>query len=178
MKKLAIIAACVMASAYAYGQGTITFDTSFAYPSGFAFVDLNMNGVKDGAEVNAAGPAYVGQLVGSATQTGSYTPIGLLPVAFGTVADGLDGYIISGDLTVAGVAAGSAYWVKLHAWDSANAAWEGYSDPISVTLGGPTDPPSVPASLDKLGVTAIAPEPSTIALGALGLAMLLIRRRK
>jgi len=179
MKKLAIIAACVLASAYTYGQGTLTFDTSSAYPGGYAFIDSNGNGVKDGAEVNAYGPAYIGQLVGSATETGSYTPIGT-PVLFGTVADGLDGYITTGgDLSVSGAAAGSTYWVKLHAWKVGDTSTEGFSPALSLKLGGPGDPPTVPASLDLLGATAIVavPEPSTIALGLLGLAALLIRRR-
>jgi len=178
MKKLAIIAACVLASAYTYGQGTLTFDTSYAYPGGYAFADINGNGVKDGTDFNVAGPNYVGQLVGSTTETGSYTPIGS-PVAFGTVADGLDGYITSGDLTLPGVAAGSTYWVKLHAWNSVDTSWDGYSPALSLKLGGPTDPPSTPAGLDQLGITPVVlvPEPSTIALGVLGLALLLIRRR-
>jgi len=178
MKKLAIIAACVLASAYTYGQGTLTFDTSSAYPGGYAFLDLNQNGTRDGAEVNAYGPAYIGQLVGSATETGSYTPIGT-PVLLGTVADGLEGYITTGgDLTVSGAAAGSTYWVKLHAWKVTDPTEQGYSPALSLKLGGPGDPPSVPASLDLLGTTPITvPEPSTIALGLLGLAALLIRRR-
>ena len=57
----------------------------------------------------------------------------------------------------------------------------GSSGPVTITaLGGVGAPPSLPADLVGLSgftLTAI-PEPSTIALAALGAAALLFRRRK
>jgi hypothetical protein len=94
-------------------------------------------------------------------------------------------------VTIASVAPGANAVIELRAWDgtkgatyeAASAAGGGFyvgkSAQITIATGGSGTPPSLPANLVGLQSFAIAvPEPSTIALGLLGAAALLIRRRK
>lgn len=95
------------------------------------------------------------------------------------------GYITSTTVTLDGVAGGTAGFVAMKAWataagtsfEEAMASGSGYgsSDAIAITLAAsPTPPPGM------VGLTsfALVPEPSTIALGLLGLGVLALRRRK
>jgi hypothetical protein len=165
MKKLALTVASMLVAVYAYGQGTITFDTSLGYPDAIATY-------ADSGDP-AIGPDAVGQLYGG-TDMASLTAQGS-PVEFGT--DALAGWIIgAGVVTVDNADAGASYYVQLRAWNVNMPSLVGESPALSVTLGGGTLPP---ADLTGLGGTVIpVPEPSVIALGILGAAALLIRRRK
>jgi hypothetical protein len=168
MKKLALTVASMLVAVYAYGQGTVLFDTSIGYPD--AIVTYADSGDP------AAGPDAVGQLYGGLDMN-SLAPQGV-PVEFGLEADGLAGWIITGGVvTVDNAAAGTAgYYVQLRAWNTAAPGLVGESPALQLTLGGGTLPP---ADLTGLGPTVIpVPEPSVIALGLLGAAALLIRRRK
>lgn len=176
MKKLAILVASLIASAYAYGQGTINFDTSNTYPEGWAKTDNT--GPTPNILLNNA---FTGQIYGSATLTGSYVPIGS-PVNFGgTPYDSTyDGFIVgAGTVTITGAQGGSDYYVKLYA--TGGAGYEGYSEALKLQLGGPNPTggaPFAPPNLDVKSFYVTVPEPSTIALGLLGAAALMIRRRK
>ena len=72
----------------------------------------------------------------------------------------------------------TTYATALAAW-SAGLIHGGYSNPVTIATGGAGTPPSAPAGLAGLQPWAVTvPEPSTIALGVLGVAGLLLRRRK
>lgn len=169
MKKLAITIACLTLSLYTYGQGTIQFDTS-----------VSGNPVLD-AMGNNASTAYQGQLWGSTTETGSFAPIGTAQPFFGDIPDEGAGFILGPIVTVSGVLGKAEYWVELHAWKTADPTGEyGKSAPLKITLGGDDGSggvPGFPASLEGLQGFQMVPEPSTIALGLLGAAALLLRRR-
>lgn len=170
MKKLAITIACLTLSLYTYGQGTIQFDTS-----------VSGNPVKDAAG-NYASTAYQGQLWGSTTGVaGSFAPIGTAQPFFGdTEAEGA-GFILGPIVTITGALGKTDYWVELHAWKTSNPTEEnGQSSSYRLTLGGDDGSggvPGFPASLEGLQGFQMVPEPSTIALGLLGAAALLLRRR-
>lgn len=98
-----------------------------------------------------------------------------------------DGYFDAGAVgIVPGVAAGGTGEFQLRAWEGADFAsakngivsstWQ------QATKGEDVEPPALPVGIDlqvPAGLTIVAiPEPSTIALGLLGAAALLIRRRK
>jgi hypothetical protein len=173
MKKLAVFVASLMVSMYAYGQGTVIFDTTQAYPEGWAKVGTDMGPM-------AEGPQYVGQLFGGlASDAASFTPIAS-PLDFGQ--GDLGGYIMGGTVTVDGVFGASPYYLQLRAWDIADPASVGQSPVLSLSLGGLTaGGTTLPApDLSALGNTVIpvVPEPTTIALGLLGGAALLLFRRK
>jgi hypothetical protein len=109
------------------------------------------------------------------------------------------GLFNGGAQSITGVAPGSIATLTIRAWDNTTGA-----DYVSATLkgnatfktsasggdvdGDPSTPPAVPGAMVngkadgfqgiQLQGPQIVPEPSTIALGALGVAALLLRRRK
>jgi len=179
MRKLAI-ALCLTATVLtALGQGTLNFST---------FVG-SINAPVDFAGTSVAGPDYVGQLYVSPAGGGSFEAAGpIVPFLSGAGA----GYIIHGEIAAANVAAGSSADVIMRAWATASGAdWgEASSNPSGIigesnminvaALGGAGDPPSTPPDLVGLQAFSLTqiPEPSTVALGLLGLAALALRRRK
>lgn len=182
MRIKALLLVGIISASQALAQGTLTFSTTPTYvkPSGAAVTDQLTGALLSGAN-------SWGQLYFSTTQNGTYT-------AFGTAKNFLTGagagFISGGTVLVPGVAEGASVWIQLRAWEgAAGSSYEttlpggktGFSNSINVTLGGPgLTPPAPPATLNGLTGFAISgvPEPSTIALGLLGAAGLLIRRRK
>jgi hypothetical protein len=102
---------------------------------------------------------------------------------FGDTVDSGAGFIVGPIVTVTGSYKGDSYFVMLKAWKTADPTLEfGQSAPLSLTLGGTPVGGGLagfPATLENLqGFTmTMVPEPSTIALGLLGAAALLLRRR-
>lgn len=171
MKKLAITIACLTLSLYTYGQGTIQFDTSIA-----------ANGMVKNPLGVAASTAYSGQLWGSLTGAdGSFSPLGSAQPFFGDTEDAGAGFIIGPIVTVTGSFKDDTYFVQLKAWKTSDPAGEfGQSPALQLTLGGAPAGGGLagfPATLDNLQGFTMVPEPSTIALGLLGAAALLLRRR-
>lgn len=182
MKKLLIALAAVLVTVATHAQGTLAFNTRVV-GSHDAPVTLRT------ADGEGAGPAYSAQLyvVGAG---GAFTPIPGI-TTFRAVPDGgnplLARYVNPIDVTATGVAAGSQGQIVLRAWltsagsfDAAPEAQRGQSAPTTVAFGGET-PGGVLAPGNLTGLTGFiipVPEPSTIALGALGAAALLFRRRK
>lgn len=180
MKKLAI-ALCLTATVLtAMGQGTVQFNNRLTA------VGINAPVTYMGAGVE--GPAFVGQLF--VDNGGSYEPIGT-PVDFRTGVAA--GYVNGGEVAIASIAPGNSATLVLRAWNSAAGSdWStassspagivGESNPVTVSLGGeiPGAPPAPAANLVGLQAFSLVavPEPSTIALGVLGLAALALRRRK
>jgi hypothetical protein len=179
MKKLLLIAVGILSAVSAYSQGTVLFNTKTTGVD--APVTLSTGG-------KAMGPQYVGQLYAGASAS-ALAPVGSA-VPFRS--DAGAGYITGGgSVVVPGIAGGSPASVQLRAWDSTQGSYDaatskGSSAAITVNLGGAGNPPGLPANLTGLSGFAInvagpgnVPEPSTIALAALGgAAALFLRRRK
>jgi hypothetical protein len=189
MKKLLIaLAAVLVTSASSYGQGTIFFATrnTGVTPNVVAPVFMP-NSTTEGP-----GPTFSAQLflVGAG---GALTAIPTSLTTFQAPGTGgaaiLNRFVVPTDVVVPGVAGGTAVQLRMRAWQTAAGSYEASlirgennpDNPISLTLGGAGQPPGPPADLPSsfTGFTLIVvPEPSTIALGVLGAAALLIRRRK
>lgn len=175
MKKSILTALIATAAAGAFAQGTVVFS--------------NLTGLSPGQPIfNTDGvtkltSSYEGQLYESATAGGTFTAVGSAVAVTGTT-----GYILGGSETLTGVAANTAIFLEVRAWETsfgstyeaASAAGSpvGISNVIPYTTGGGS-PPVAPGPLT--GLTSFhlnVPEPSTLALGALGVGALLLRRRK
>jgi hypothetical protein len=185
MKKLAILAAlgimAVSASCWAAAQATVSANNFDADKAIFLLTSGTPAGITDGVMVQImAGPVGGAQALATAAGgTDTAFPINQVP-----------GYFDGGTVTIPGVTAGSPADVTLRAfkgtsWDSAtvrgSVSWSGQAtgswDPAAVPPAAPTGPVlAIPSSITM--TTVSVPEPTTIALGLLGAAALLIRRRK
>lgn len=99
---------------------------------------------------------------------------------FRTSSPAAQGYVNAVDVPIPGSNAGDKVSLVLRAYNGASydtSLGRGASAPFEVTLGASTLPPVALTTLTSFSV-AIIPEPSTIALGLLGAAALLFRRRK
>jgi hypothetical protein len=186
MKKLLVMSVCLGATATLLaGDGKVNFNNKVTLDNINARVtDMDGNPV--------SGADYSAQLLWGLASD-SLAPIGV-PVAFYSDRDTKYGYINGGDVVVAD-GAGVAGFVAMVAWDhnagadyaSAMAAGgqTGMSNVIPLTLGGDPgtgDPPIATPNLvglEAFQLTAeIIPEPSTFALGLIGIGALMLRRRK
>jgi hypothetical protein len=181
---------CVAFTAGALAQGTVNFDNTVAASGINAIVTLASDGSRLGTGFWAqlyAGPA--------GTAEGALTAVGV-PVQFQVNAStGVAlGSVNGGGVQINGIPAGGAAVVQMRAWDGRSGAtsWEaaqaagaayGASSLLNLAAtGNPlSSPPGTPVDLVGLqafSITGVIPEPSTIALGVLGLAALALRRRK
>lgn len=144
-------------------------------------------GTVGGTSAKADGPAYMAQLYAGAAAT-SLAPVGAaLPFRTGAAA----GYWTAEARTISTVDATGNAFVQVRAWataagatyEAAAASGSGFGSSATLTIK-PTVAPDVPANLAGLASFAISatgpviPEPSIMALGALGGLALLLRRRK
>jgi hypothetical protein len=162
-KTLALMAALAMAST-AYSQGIITF--------------FSLNQVMRPDGTTGAGAGYTaGLFLGSDVNT----PLATTDFVPDT------GYLNAIDVTVPNFAVGSSPIFVVRAWETGKtydtSTIRGQHAPFTAgPLGGP-QPPNPPATPPDLGSGftgfTLVPEPSTYALGALGLgALAMMRRRK
>jgi hypothetical protein len=182
LKALMLVAAMALP---ALGQGTLNFATVGTAVGG--------SGAKvTDAGVGVTGANYFAQLYFSTSQNGSYTAIDASKTGFRTGAAA--GFVVPLQVAVPGQLPGSTgVWVQMRAWEgAAGSSYEsvaaangkvGISNNINVGALGGTPAGGLPITDPNLtGLTGFAlvavPEPSTIALGLLGVAGLLIRRRK
>lgn len=169
MKKLLVAIAAVLVSASVYAQGLS--------PS----VQLNNRivGVVD-APVSRIGGAGAGAGVTAELVliSGGNTTV-LTPVTtFRSSSAAASFYVNPVDVQIPGGTAGQQVQLALRAYEGASyaaASTKGQSATITVTLRDPLLPG---AELVGLQGFQMVPEPSTIALGILGAAALLLRRRK
>jgi hypothetical protein len=182
MKKSIIALALVVASVSAIGQGTVQFAN--------LGVGLNAPVTIDSLAGAKGAAGYMAQL--ALDVGGSLTPVG---AASSFIGAGAPGYFSGGVVTVSQLAPGASGTFRVFAWDSTAGAattyaaaltsWNsglthgGWSAPITIATGGGGTPAGPPASLTGLQpwFVTIVPEPSTIALGILGVGALLLRRR-
>jgi type II secretory pathway pseudopilin PulG len=163
MKKLVIIALAMAAATTMYAQGTINVvskGTSYAY---------YLNGA--GEEVRL-GADFTGTLM--------YGGAAIVSAPFKNASNGKPtGWINAPELTSSAlIPAGVLVEGFTIAVDSNN--YVGESNPFSYLTGDATDPTKLPDAnvvFDKFQVNYV-PEPTTIALGILGLSSLLLFRRR
>jgi hypothetical protein len=182
MKKLLVTLAAVLVSVSTFAQGTIKFNN-------------RLTGQVDAPVSLPGGTVGAGSLAGATAQlylipAGGGAPVALTPpTTFRNTSAAAMFYVnepLSG-VIVPGVPAGSTANIQLRAWVGGSSyetatQFAGASNIIPVSLGGtPAQgapiPDAVLSGLQGFQLRAV-PEPSTIALGFLGAAALLYRRRK
>jgi hypothetical protein len=177
MKKLILAAAALMVSLAAYGQGQFVFNNR-ALPDVNAQFKLD-NGTIPGSDATPYTVQLWGGPAGSASST--WTELATTTFRTGNAA----GYVNPITVTVPGATTAASVEVRL--FNSATTT----GTPFGTLVSGGTEQvfnvpvavaPNPPGNM-PLGTTALTfttvPEPSTLALAALGLgSMLFIRRRK
>jgi len=178
MKKLLVTLAAVLVSASTFAQGTILFNNR--QPSGDARV-TRPDGTGAGAGITAQ--LFLVGAGGALTAIPGTTTFRETPAAATFFVNPIT-------VTVPGVAVGGSATVRMRAWatsagsyDAAVAGgglWGESNDSLVSNLGGPVagSPPAPDAPLTGINSFQLVPEPSTMALGLLGAAALLYRRRK
>lgn len=170
----------IVAIGLAYGQGQVNFANVGA--------GLNAPVFQGDGTTRLAGAQYQLELL-AGTSAGSLTA----RAATGFLTGGGAGYVNGGVLTLTGIPGGTTAFIQVRAWNTAAGAtyaaafasgqpnaW-GESSVFSVTTGNPAgSPPTTPAIL--VGLTSFnlnpIPEPSTFVLAGLGIASLLLFRRR
>jgi hypothetical protein len=177
MKKLLVTLAAVLVSVSAFAQGTVLLNNRVS--TGDAKVTL-----PDGS-----GPGLQGGMAQLYLSSGG-TLTALTPATpFRSSSAAASFFLTPTDVVVPGVPAGSPATFVLRAWVGGSSfetatQFRGESGQVTVSaLGGVPPGGGAPITTpDLAGLTGFAlapiPEPSTIALGVLGAAALLIRRRK
>jgi hypothetical protein len=179
MKKLFVILACAMAAVSTYAQGTVNFTTPIP-----GSVDIK---VSDPNNVLLSGTDYTAQLWGGPANSPESALQPLTPTTNFRTGAGA-GYVVpAGAVVVPGVPGGQTATLQLRVFRGTdwNTSLERGSSALFQVgpLGDPTtSPPGLPVDPTAFGTatfqTVIIPEPTTIALGLLGAAALLLRRRK
>jgi hypothetical protein len=178
MKKLIVLAACVGATSLALGQGAFNLNNKV----NAAAIDAPVSMAMGGALLSGA-DGWVVQATMSTTANGAFAPVGTA-VSFRTGA--AIGYFAGGAVDT-GLASGTDIFVALQAWNTNDGATYaaaeaaggavGMSNVVPVTVDGP---PNTPPNLTGLvgWQVGVIPEPSTMALGLLGIGALMLRRRR
>jgi hypothetical protein len=165
-------------TASAFGQGTINFANAGAGVNARLF---GTDGITP-----LAGTSYIAQLWAGSSAS-SVSPI--VPTAtFGTGANA--GYFFGGSRAIPTVGQGSPAYAQLRVWEGSVPSWAiaintpgclvGWSDVFQTPyLGGGAQPPPNLIGLRTVPFHwIIVPEPSAILLGFLGVAGLLVLRRR
>jgi MYXO-CTERM domain-containing protein len=180
MKKLIIVVASLMVAVGAYGQGQFFFsnrDTTATPPVTARFFLPSDPQTSTGSSV---GTDYTVTLLGGpkGTSINALKPLdqGSSTVMRGAAGTTLAGYVSPVTFTVTGVDAGASADILVKVSGPGGTFSQVFNVP---SLGGGTvTPPTLPMGATALLLTPV-PEPTTLALGALGLgALLAIRRRK
>lgn len=177
MKKLLLtFAALAITLATSYGQGEVFFANRI--PG-----SIDARARLTGAASGFADSTYNADLAVLRNGVWESVPGSVTPFR-GTPGTAANGYITGFGISIPGIAPGAQATLRMRGFLGAaydpNGLAKGETGDVVVTLGGGTIP--VP-NMDALGNGVVwdinvVPEPSTIALGVLGAAALLLRRRK
>jgi len=166
----------------AFAQGTVNFINVNSSPA------LNAPVFAGDGTTRLAGAGYMAELL-AGPSAGSLSPVATAAFQSG----GGAGYFAGGTQVIPGVPGGTVAFIQIRTWSTAAGAtyaaafasglpnaW-GQSQVFSVTTGNPNAvPPGTPATL--VGLTSFSlnpvPEPSTFVLAGLGIASLLLFRRR
>ena len=192
MRKLATALLVVCTTASALAQGTINFANRLSASEWAKVTD------SDGV-TGLSGGGYFAQLFANTLGTGegALLPVGL-PTTFDTRAAAAGAWIANPSLAIPGVGPGLQATAQVRAWFNNSGAVTTYAGALAQglkngksdvfttnPLGGPSSPlPILPPNMvgqfatDPMNAFSLVPEPSVIALGALGVVALLLRRRK
>jgi len=183
MKKALMILSSLLVAVGAFAQGQVNFTARVAGTGAGTYDAPVFVGSLTGAR--AEGPAYMAQLYAGASAN-SLAAVGApLPFRTGAAA----GYWTATAVSINSVDATGNAFVQVRAWataagatyETALASGSGFGSSATLTIK-PTVAPDVPPAL--VGLTSffisgpVVPEPSILALGALGGLVLLLRRRK
>jgi len=188
MKKALLALGVLAAGASAYAQGTVTFfnngltGATGTYRAGI-FRD-NLDAITGNSTIGAGAGFTAGLFLASDTAFASP----LATITFRTTT-AQEVFSSATDVTIPGVPNGATANLAIAAWDgpsfAAAATQRGSQTFTTRGLGGPKADPTVPPDPPTdLGPNftgfemKLVPEPSTIALGAVGIGALLLRRRK
>jgi hypothetical protein len=181
MKKVILTLCSTLVAIGAYAQGTVNFSARVVGVYDAPVYVGAVGGPK------AEGAAYLAQLYAGATEAALAAVGEAVPFRTGAAA----GYWTAASRAIPSVAPGANAAVQIRAWATASGAtYEaaaaangsiGRSATLTIKTGGEGAPPSLPANLVGLtsfAISGVIPEPSILALGALGGLALLLRRRK
>lgn len=204
MKKSLVLAILGIAGALgttAYGQGYVVFKNYFTSSS--PTINFNATGVTPSSKAGLAlGSSFSAELLwfnGTTANPASLTPVGPLvifgtsvtsisPVADGNLAGGA-GYFIGGTVPLPGYTSGLAtFMVDVFGTEGAN-SYAGSSALFTMTPATGASPPpgfnqvqvgvgSIQYNPGSYQIVDAIPEPVTMAFGGLGLAALMLFRRK
>jgi len=184
MRKLIALFAVTVVAASALAQGTVSFNNN----SAFATVADRLVRLPGGAGL--VGQNYVAQLFygPQGSTVGSLTAVSATPALFRVATTTSPGTWSGGTRTLDGIVASATAVLQVRVWDNilfpagyaaavAGGGVAGASDLFNYTVPAAGSPPAAFFMENFRGFTV--PEPSTIALGVLGVAgLLFIRRRK
>jgi MYXO-CTERM domain-containing protein len=176
MKKLIIALAALMVSIAAYGQGQFVFNNRIGTEVTARFI--TSSDPANGSSSSIGSPDWSVQLTGGPVG-GTLAPLTPATTGFrGAPGTSAAGYVTQIEPTVPGVAAGGTASISVKVLGPGGISQTFPLVTVSNLGGGTITPPNLPLGTSPL-VVNVVPEPTTLALGALGLgALLAIRRRK
>lgn len=176
MKKLILAAAALMVSIAAYGQGQFVLNNRITAEGINARFVLSTDPT-GGTTSSVGSPDFTVNLLGGPVG-GTLVPLDPASTTFrGAAGTATAGYLTQVTPTVPGVQPASNASIVLRVLGPGIPGGQQDFGPYTVQLGGGTiTPPNLPLGGNPLVVNV--PEPTTLALGALGLASLLVIRRR